>query len=113
MMMGGGGGSGSSGRGRCIVGLVLGGGGGEFAKLFIMSLTLRGASSGGGAKLSRIGIHMGDVNLSSGGSVVAPRLEVDSSAAMCSRSDRATLKRIMSVASRVRLFKGVSCASGE
>lgn len=87
---------------------------GEFvAKLFIMSLMLGGASSGGGVKVSRIGIHMGCVNLSSGDSGFASGVEVDSSAAMCSRSDRATPKRMMSAVSRVRLFRGVSCASGE
>lgn len=95
-----------------MVGRLLGGG--EFvAKLFIMSLMLGGASSGVGVKVSRIGIHMGCVNLSPGSSVVASGVDVDSSAAMCSRSDRATLKRMMSAVSRVRLFKGVSCASGE
>lgn len=95
-----------------MVGRLLGGG--EFvAKLFIMSLMLGGASSGVRVKVSRIGIHMGCVNLSSGGSGSASGVDVDSSAAMCSRSDRATLKRMMSAASRVRLFKGVSCASGE
>lgn len=87
--------------------------GGFVAKSFIMFLMLGGASSRGGVKVSRIGIHMGCVNLSPGGSGVTSGVDVDSSAAMCSRSDRATLKRTISAVSRVRLFKGVSCASGE